>query len=176
MGTNSSDVPLLGQRAISCGIKEMADRPNEAREKLEPPSIMSRASRFKWLWGALLLLVWCAFVWRTYEAGFHPGFTHGRKYPYPWVDVFRTCGIMAIEIGLLYALIGPAKFRPNRAWVSLAVFAVLWFWEGTYFLVSDHPGWYYVNFEFLSFVAFGTLIIAILTTAAGIYRRYLAKS
>ena len=111
-----------------------------------------------WVWRSAFLLLWLLFVMKTVEDANSPGLNFA-PFVYPWRDVIRTCAILAIETVLLYSLL-QQNIQLNRILVSLGVFAGLWLWEATY-MGTDSPGWYYVNFDFLTLVLMGLLVITV---------------
>ncbi len=93
-----------------------------------------------------LVLYWAGFAAWTLWAARDPGFVAlPRLIPYPWLDVFVTWGMLAVETVILGAILRPSTFR--RSWGRLA-FALLLelcllVWRA-FMLRTDMPGTYYV--------------------------------
>jgi hypothetical protein len=75
--------------------------------------------------------------------------------------VFVICALLAILVGLFYAIIRPSSYDHSwRRLIGALVFSVTLFIIGVFFYVTDQPGYYYVPFEF-SMVSLALILLFI---------------
>jgi len=95
----------------------------------------------------VLILIWAVGLQDAILGGLNPGYVHHRfDKPYPTRAVAVTCGIISIELALLYAILRPFRFSRPRVLVGLAFFGILWLTD--LFLASgwtDQAGYCYSN-------------------------------
>jgi hypothetical protein len=120
-----------------------------------------------------LVAYWLVFAIWTVNWGKYPGLVLNPELtPYPWKAVGVTCGVLAIEVAILYAILRPVTF--DRSWGRLG-FALLFgacllaFSALTFF--TDMPGYYYVPAYFSVITMLALLLFTLLLGLAGLLRR-----
>lgn len=119
-----------------------------------------------------LLFYWLVFAALTlYEAQFPGLMLHPEEWRYPWGAVFVVWALLAISVGILYAILRPASF--NRSWSrlsgALAYSAILLF-LGYISVVTDMPGYYYVFAQFSIATMAGMLVITVFQATSALWR------
>jgi hypothetical protein len=115
-----------------------------------------------WLRRYGLAAYWLVYAILTLDWARHPGFVPDpESVPYPWGAVFVTWGVVAVAVGILYAILRPPTF--HQSWGRLG--GALLFTAGLTLLaamtfLSDMPGYYYVPHLFSFFTLLGLLLLA----------------
>src|SRR5262245_28213554 len=119
-----------------------------------------------------LLFYWLVFaVFTLYEAQFPGLMLHPEEWRYPWGAVVVVWALLAILVGILYAILRPVSF--NRSWGRLlgaltysAILLVL----GYFSVVTDMPGYYYVFAQFSIVTMAGMLMFAVFQAVSALWR------
>jgi hypothetical protein len=114
-----------------------------------------------------LVAWWGVFALGTLWAARWPGFVPTPQlFPYPWLAVLRTWGVLAVETAALYGILRPLTLpaRPRRIWIALFLETILLAWRGLT-LSTDMPDYYYVPvlFSAANEVAFWAAALAMRT-------------
>ena len=120
-----------------------------------------------------LVAYWLVFAIWAVNWGKYPGFVVNPELaPYPWKAVGVTCGVLAVEVAILYAILRPVTF--NRSWGRLG-FALLYsaclLVFSAFTFVTDMPGYYYVPAYFSAVTMLALLVFALLLGLTGLLRR-----
>jgi hypothetical protein len=116
---------------------------------------------------------WLVFVGLAVDWGQYPGYVlNPEQQPYPWKAVALICGLVAVAIAILYAILRPVTF--HRSWGRLG-FALLYagalFVVGAATFVTDQPGYYYVPAFFSAATLLGLVAFAVLLGASTLCQR-----
>ena len=119
-----------------------------------------------------LLFYWLVFaVFTMYEAQYPGLMLHPEEWRYPWGAVVVVWALLAILVGILYAILRPVSF--NRSWgrllAALAYSAILLL-LGYFSVVTDMPGYYYVFAQFSIVTMAGMLIFAVFRALSTMWR------
>jgi len=120
-----------------------------------------------------LVVYWLVFATWAVNWGKYPGLVVSPELaPYPWKAVGVTCGVLAVEVAILYAILRPVTF--DRSWGRLG-FALLYgaclLVFSAFTFVTDMPGYYYVPAYFSAVTVLALVVLALLLGLAGLLRR-----
>lgn len=130
---------------------------------------MSRAVLRRYVWFGY----WAVFAGFTVYAAQFPGYVpRPEEVPYPWIAVFFVWIVLAVLLGILYAIVRPTTFQYQwgRIVGALAYVAVL-FGAGLATFVTDMPGYYYVPAVFSFVTMLAVLALALVATLTELLRR-----
>ena len=119
------------------------------------------------------MIYWLVFAVLAVNWGQYPGLIAGTELPpYPWKGVVITCGVLAVETAILYAILRPVTF--HRSWWRLG-FALLYggllLVVSAFTFVTDMPGYYYVPAYFSAATMLALFMFALVLGLAGLLRR-----
>ena len=119
----------------------------------------------RWLRRNGLGLWWVLFATLTLHSARHPGFVRDpTAVPYPWHGVVTTWLILAIETGILYAIIRPRTFNGGgRRLAAALLYAFVLCVHSVVTMVTCLAGYHYVPWLF----AVGTMLGLLVLLAAG---------
>ena len=119
-----------------------------------------------------LVAYWLVLVTWAANWGKYPGLVVNPELaPYPWKAVGVTCGVLAVEVAILYAILRPVTF--DRSWSRLGfalLYGVCLLTFSAFTFVTDMPGYYYVPAYFSAITVLALLVFALLLGLAGLLR------
>jgi hypothetical protein len=127
-------------------------------------------------WFASLTLLWTLAVVHAIRGGFQPGLRvpseTGLPFPYPWLPVFTTCVITALQLAGLGLILRPGTWpwSPLRVAAAAVASALILAFE-LLSVGTDYPGYVYAPGA-LALLTTGLLFLIWCVTLAVTFRRH----
>lgn len=115
---------------------------------------------------------WALFAAFTLYAAQFPGYVrHPEDEPYPWIAVFLVWILLALLLGILYAIVRPGTFQYQWGRIVGALgYTSLLCGTGLALFVTDMPGYYYVPAVFSFVTMIGVLALALVGAVTALLR------